>query len=433
MPSLTSDVASRVRQLRDQRGLSARELAERCIAGGQLSLTRSAIAKIESGLRFVTLDELSALAHALQVEPHDLMPPADPGASGQIREDSGEPASAGSRMTTELTAVPAIAGELRSLRRGQGAQAADLPSRIGRYLRELAGQDIAPEASDPGAVRQALAGEIRDCAARLTDDLRTAVMASLALLPETEQMAHLRDRASWLAERMSYTDRTALRRIDMAEQLLAEEIAHELGDRRNRTTSTVNGWYLDEFRAVLRLDAQAPESHERRRIVATQAGLAQVMAWLDVPRKDEDQPRMNLEAEILLGGNLVRKEDAEGHRSAFFIELPRPLEAGEAHEYELILRVPAGDQIRPHYIFTPEYQCNAFDLTVRFDPANLPAWIRVVSGETVRIFEHRRQGELITPNRAGEAHVRFVKPAMYLGYGLQWEHRGSGTRWETHG
>jgi hypothetical protein len=321
-------------------------------------------------------------------------------------------------MTSSQDDAPTsqIAAEIRLIRKGRGIRARDLQQRVGPHLRELIGESRG-DASD---LRRNLASELRDCAARLPEDLRMAVLASLALLEDTREMELFGDRVTWLAERVSRNERTVLRRIDDAERLLAEEVNAELADRRGRVVTSTNGWYLDEFRTVLRLDTSTPESHERRRIVSTRPGLSEVMAWLDVPR-DADQPRMNLEAEVLVGGRLVRKADPAGHRHAFFIELPEPLAAGDSHEYELILRVPPGEPMRSHYIFTPEYQCNAFDLTVRFDLARMPAWVRVVSGETVRMFDHGHPGHSASLNGAGEAHVRFDKPVMYLGYGLQWQ------------
>jgi hypothetical protein len=309
-----------------------------------------------------------------------------------------------------------IASEIRQLRKGRGIRARDLPQRVGPYLRELIGDSR----DDAGDLRRSLSNELRKCAANLPEDLRLAVLASLALVEDTRPMEHFGDRVTWLAERVSRNERTVLRRIDHAENLLAEEVSTELATRRGRVVSSANGWYLDEFRTVLRLDTPTPESHERRRIVSTRSGLSEVMAWLDVPR-EAGQPRMNLEAEVLVGGRLVRKAAPDGHRHAFFIELPAPLAAGDSHEYELILRVPPGEPMRPHYIFTPEYQCNAFDLTVRFDLTRPPSWVRVVSGETVRTFDHGQPGQVVSLNGAGEAHVRFGHPVMYLGYGLQWQ------------
>ncbi|HXP18668.1 MAG TPA: hypothetical protein VN840_03370 [Streptosporangiaceae bacterium] len=310
-----------------------------------------------------------------------------------------------------------IAAEIRSLRKGRGMQASDLDRRIGPHLRELAAGE-----SGGGAVRRhALATELSSCLIQLPGDLRTAIMASLGLSTETRQMPHFKDRVSWLGTRLGYEYRTALRRIDSAEQLLAEEIARELLRRRGRIASSPEGWYLDEFRTVLRLDTPTPESLEHRRIIATRADLTEVMAWFDVP-PGPDQARPALAAEILYGGRLVRREQPSGNRFQFVVQLPAPLRAGQAHEYGLILRVPEGHQMRPHYIFTPECQCNVFDLRVRFDLNRRPVWIRRVNGETVRMFDAARPtGDLASIDEAGELHLRFYNPTRYLGYGVQWQ------------
>ncbi len=60
------------------------------------------------------------------------------------------------------------------------------------------------------------------------------------------------------------------------------------------------------------------------------------------------------------------------------IQFPEPLRIGQAHEYGLSLRIPEGS-MRPHYLFSPEVPCNMFDLSARFDPDHLPAWIRWVA------------------------------------------------------
>jgi hypothetical protein len=328
-------------------------------------------------------------------------------------------------MTSNQDGVPTalVAAEIRALRKGRGIRSSDLERRLGQYLRELAG----PGDGDVADRRRALDHELASQAAKLPEDLRVAVLASIGQSAETRQMTRFGDRVTWLAEQANRTDRTILRRIEAAEQLLAEEIAGELGHRRSRPSSSAAGWFLDEFRTVLRLDTPTPESHERRRIVATRSGLSQVMAPIDIPR-DSGEPRADLNAEVLYGGRLVRRLDAAGHRFEFLVELPAPLESGDQHEYALIMRLPKGGMKRPHYIFTPEFQCNAFDLTVRFDLENLPTWVREVRGETVRTFDPPRPGpENLKPDGAGEVHVRFEHPAMYLGYGLQWNLRDTDT------
>jgi hypothetical protein len=62
-----------------------------------------------------------------------------------------------------------------------------------------------------------------------------------------------------------------------------------------------------------------------------------------------------------------------------------------------------------------------FDLTVRFDLGHPPAWVRQVDGEPVRVFDAARPpGRAVCLDESGEVHVRFMRPEMNLGYGLQW-------------
>lgn len=424
-PQLTEEVARRIRQLRLQLGLSARELAEMCASAGQPSLTRSTIAKIESGVRdFITIDELDALARALDIQPHDLVGPLDPSAAGgRSRVPRAVLAAA---VPVE---VDRIADEIRSLHKGRGLQAGDLEQRLGPLLTELAS-----DRQGSGAVvrRQKLISEITTCSNHLAADLRAAIFASLALSGETRQMPYFKDRLSWLASHLRYEYRTALRRIDTAERLLSEEIARELTRRRGRTAAPLDGWRLKELRTLVRLDTPTPEAHEHRRIVATRPDLTEVMAWLDIP-PGPGQTRSALSAEVLYGGKLERREHPSASRFQFVIQFPTPLQPGEEHEYGLLLRIP-GQSMRPHVIFSPELPCDVYDLRIRFDPGNQPAWIRRVDGETVRMLDHADPAyDMLTLDDAGEAHVRFDNPTMYLCYGVQWAHQQPGAGLEAHG
>jgi hypothetical protein len=311
-----------------------------------------------------------------------------------------------------------VVAELRSLRKGRGLQVGDLDSRLGPLMRELAGS------GDAAARRQALVIEINRCCGQLLSDYRTAIQASLALSAETMQEPFFRARVNWLASQLDRDYRTALRRIDKAEQRLAEVIATELRRRRGRTEVAPDGWYVEELRTLLRLDTEMVESREDRRIVSTRADLKEVMAWLDVPR-DADQPGPDLTAEILYGGHLVRKEQPSRNRFHLMVQLPKPLQPGEELEYGLVLRMPRHMLQHPHYLLTPECQCNRFDLRIRFDADRLPAWVRRVDGETVRTFENAQPaGDLLVPDAAGEVRQEFRDLTMYLGYGIQWQPAG---------
>lgn len=77
-------VAARVREVRTRRGITAAELAERCTALGLPRFTAQSVYKIEGQResesrppRRVTVDELLALALALNVAPVNLLIPPD--------------------------------------------------------------------------------------------------------------------------------------------------------------------------------------------------------------------------------------------------------------------------------------------------------------------------------------------------------------------
>ncbi|WP_084557399.1 helix-turn-helix transcriptional regulator [Hamadaea tsunoensis] len=73
-PTLSALVAGRVRDFRHRAGLSARQLADLCAEAGSTSLTRSTLAKIESGVRVsLTIDEVGTLAEVFNISVADLV------------------------------------------------------------------------------------------------------------------------------------------------------------------------------------------------------------------------------------------------------------------------------------------------------------------------------------------------------------------------
>ncbi|MGI5500081.1 hypothetical protein [Lentzea sp. CA-135723] len=302
--------------------------------------------------------------------------------------------------------------EIRALRKGRGVRAGNVEALLGESLRELVAR--------AGTVVPALVTELDACAAELPEDLRTAVRASLGLAGETKDMPHFKDRVSWLAAQLQRDERTALRRIDDAERVLAREVALELNRRTGAGPVAPMGWYLDELRTLVRMDVASPEFHEHRRIVATRDGLQEVRAWMDVPQDDGRRPALS--GEVLYGGRIVRREQPTSSQFQFAIRFPEPLRAGQSHEYGLLLRIPEDQPMRPHCVLTPECQCNRFTLRVRFDPARAPRRIRRVDGETVRRFDSAEPvGVPVELDEAGELELSFDRPALYLGYGARWQ------------
>ncbi len=330
--------------------------------------------------------------------------------------------------------IAVIAAEIQALRRGRGLRG-DVSGRIGPLLRELAAGRRAeagtpagpvPAAPDDAAqLRRMLSGRLEVLAGRLPADLRTAILGALALHPATVNMRTYDLRREWVARQVERVARTAERRIDEAQDLLAQEVAGELARERSRQAhpAELEGWYIESFSAVFLLDGEVPEAVERRVIVPAVDGLAELDLALDVP-VDPGRPRPPLRLQVIKGGELVRVEELARTRTRYLIRLPHPLRAGEAHEYEMRIQAQQGAPLRDYYVFRPERRCDAFDLRVRFDRRRPPAWVRRVAGEDVHSYNSFEglpaAGELVAVDSTGEASESFSGLRPHYGYGLQW-------------
>ena len=315
-----------------------------------------------------------------------------------------------------LPGLAEIAAEIQALRKNR-AFSGDVSGKLGPVLLELAGGD-ARHANDR------LGRELRALAGRLTEEMRTAILAALALHADTREMTTYSQRKRWLADtKLGRGDRTAERRIEEAQRLLAQEIAAELERRRGRSVAADDGWYIDHFSAVFMLDGDAPELIEQRRIMSTRHGLTEITIVLDTPR-ESGQRRLGLKADITRGGNLLRTEELSRNRTRYTIGLPRPLRADETHEYEMHIRVEPDEPMRDYYVFRPERRCEGFDLRVRFDRRHLPAWVRRVADEDVHVYYPYEglpaSAERVPVDATGEARASFTRLRQHLGYGLQW-------------
>lgn len=324
----------------------------------------------------------------------------------------------------------AIAAEIRALRRGRGLRG-DVTGRIGPLLRELAagpgpGAVASPSpGSDAAEVRRTLAARLVKLTGALPGDLRMAILAALGLHPQTSDMRTYDQRKEWVARQVDRVARTAERRIDEAQDLLAQEVAAQLARERGRAAAAdeASGWYIERFSAVYLLDGAAPEAIERRVITSAVDGLAELAVALDVP-VDSGQPRLPLKLEMISGGELELVQEMARTRTRYVIRLPRPLLAGQRHEYQTRIRVLPGGPPRDYYVFRPERRCDQFDLRVRFDRGRVPAWVRRVDGEDVHSYNTYGgvpgEGELVGVDPAGEVSASFSGLRQHFGSGLQW-------------
>lgn len=323
----------------------------------------------------------------------------------------------------------AIAAEIRALRRGRGLRG-DVGDRIGPLLREFAtaghpADALLPGGTDAAQARAQLARGLVEAAARLAEDLRKAVLAALALQPETRDMRTYEERRDWVADQIDRGPRTAERRIESAQLLLGQEIASVLARQRSRPAllAEADSWHIEHFRAVFLLDGEHPEAVETRVIVSDTDGLSELTVALDLP-VDRDKPRLSLHLEMISGGELVEVEDVAQTRTRFVIGLPRPLRAGESHQYRMRVRVLPGGPMRDYYVFRPERRCDDFGLRVRFGRGRPPAWVRRVDGEDVHGYNSYagppRAAELVAVDDTGDAEQAFSQLVPHFGFGLQW-------------
>ena len=182
-------------------------------------------------------------------------------------------------------------------------------------------------------------------------------------------------------------------------------------------------YYVESFKALLRLDAEPIEAIEQRVIVATRDGLSELQTSICVPRHGEDGSAAHeLDAELLHGGSLARRDQPYETFFRNVIALPVPLRVGDRHEYAMRLRLPSGQPMAPHYVHVPFRRSDSFELRVRFPSGRLPAAVWQVSGvPTTVIYERQPPGPTLVPDKFGEIRVAFRGLRTGFGYGICWQ------------
>lgn len=309
-------------------------------------------------------------------------------------------------------AAGVIFGELVRLRRGRGMLGEGVHARVGRGLRGLCG--VAAD-DDAVACRGKLTERLSEALTRLPEDMRVVASVGLGLDPGSGQR-FLEHRLAWLAEQRQYSARTMGRRLDEALRLLAEQLIKDA----ERPDS--NGWYVQSLKVVLRLDMESPETLEERVIVATVDGLAELSASISVPRHRDDPSSAHvLDTELVYGGALRLQDHPSESQFRRVISLPKPLRAGERHEYALRTRIPPGQLMVPHYMHVPLRRSDFFQLRVRFNTARLPSsvWLLTEVPPAV-IYDREPAARVLTPDRFGEVCAAFDNPRQGFAYGIRW-------------
>jgi transcriptional regulator with XRE-family HTH domain len=207
-----------------------------------------------------------------------------------------------------------------------------------------------------------------------------------------------------------------------AENGLTSARSEAMGRRPPTADDDTHDWYIESFRALLRLDADPVEAIEQRAIVAARDGITELSTSISIPRhRDDSGDDHRLNAELLHGGSLALRE--QPYESVFrnVIALPATLNTGDRHEYAMLLRLPPGQMMAAHYVHVPYRRSDYFELRIRFNPANLPKLVWRVDGvPTSVIYERRPARDTIELDRFGEIHVTFRDLRTGLGYGVCW-------------
>jgi len=203
--------------------------------------------------------------------------------------------------------------------------------------------------------------------------------------------------------------------------------AHTAGLDPRPSPQAGDGWHISRFSVLVRLDTPGVETYQDWRIVADRDGLDQITPGVTTPLISTASAVSAVSAPGLMvdvhyGARLMRHERPLPYRSQFTLALPRPLQAGQSHNYGLIVRLDPGQPMRPHYVLTATRPYEHFMLRVRFHPDRLPRWVRRVCGEPVRMLDIVAPGaEPLEVDAVGEIYTEFDQPTMYLAYGAQWQ------------
>jgi hypothetical protein len=314
-----------------------------------------------------------------------------------------------------------LLAELQALCKGRGLHSAGLSSRVGPGLRMTCG--ITDEDSEELS-RSKVSNRLSPLVQRLPEDMALAVQAGLGLSPAAQHPL-LRDRIEWLADQLNRDRRTAWRRMDSALVRLAQAAADlaTASPGPAPAAGAEDGWYVQEFHAVLRLDRPTPEATERRIMVAEHDGVDRIVARLTVPRDPADRTSTpGLLMEVLHGAVLASEDHDGSGRMRFVLKLPRPLRAGERHEYALRFRLLHRQLVRTHYLFTSAHRCDVFDLRIHFDPEHPPEQIWRISElpHLVATQDEPPDDSTLTLHATNQLQLRFQNLAPDHTYGIRW-------------
>ncbi|SEF29527.1 hypothetical protein SAMN05421837_104738 [Amycolatopsis pretoriensis] len=317
--------------------------------------------------------------------------------------------------------INALSTELKLLRKGLGVQAKNLPGNVGEALREVCGVH---DDDAPGTVRAKVVATLVSLIEKLPAPQRET--ARIVLGFGTGANERYTARLELLGSGADRNVRTMQRRADDVLYLIAETAYQSPAEFGGAPPDSRDPWHTKTLAVRLTLTGAAAEVFETRRIVSHVAGLEEIEHGVSLARPASttappDLSRLGID--VVAGGEVHSVRLASSTRVAFRLRPPRPLDAGDQHEF--FFRIRLDELPVPFYCCTPEFPCDSFDLNVRFDRTEPPQRIWRIDGDL-----SKDAGDPVPPRKplfldsAGEVRTEFhgLQPAR--SYGVGWQPAG---------
>jgi hypothetical protein len=315
--------------------------------------------------------------------------------------------------------INALSAELKLLRRGLGVQAKNLPGAVGEQLRGVCGVH---EEDNPGTVRGKVVDTLRRLIERLPESQRET--ARIVLGFGTGANERYTQRLELLGTGADRNVRTMQRRADDVIYLIAEAAYGAPPPFGGVSAIGQDGpWHTSALAVRLNLAGAAAEVFETRKVVSHVAGLAEIEHAISLarPASTTGQPDLpGLGIDVVAGGEVHSVRMVSSSRVAFSLRPPRPLDAGDQHEF--FFRIRLDELPAPFYCCTPEFPCDSFDLNVRFDRREPPLRVWRIDGELSKDVEDPLPARKpLFLDNAGEVHTGFRELRPARSYGVGWQ------------
>lgn len=316
------------------------------------------------------------------------------------------------RMSAEGE-VDRLVTELYLLQRRRGLQSPDWTSQVGPVLTRALSLE---QHADGGPRRDALIAGLLGHAEALPPDLRIAFVSACAIPPKAHPFLGERLQRAGEAMPVHVSARTVRRRLEAANQRMAESLADDLS-RRDNAPST--DWVLTSLHATTDLTDPRPVFRSVHSLRVVAPSLCEVTERISFPGAGADA-----DPEFEVGGDcaLTRVERPFQVTWALTMRLARRFTCGELVSYSLSVRAPSRRLVHPMSVMLPERECRQFSTEVDFGSPSVASRVWRLDGAPAPVAElDDASGELLDPHATRVLRASYDSMVRGRVYGLRWE------------